>query len=88
MARRRHLNKKFTIAWIVWILAFVVIEAIAVFNAVEGDTLSEQVWVVAAIPLGWIALSAFMLWLTYHFLFDGKNRRPHWFEEEDDEDEV
>ena len=34
----------FKIFWIVWIALFIVVEAIAVFNDVRGDTLSEFVW--------------------------------------------
>jgi hypothetical protein len=31
-------------AWIVWAVAFLVIEGIALFNSTWGDTLSEHVW--------------------------------------------
>lgn len=31
-------------AWLVWGLYFVVVEGIALFNNVKGDTLSEHVW--------------------------------------------
>lgn len=34
----------FTIAWILWIAAFLVIEGIALFRKEKGDTLSEHVW--------------------------------------------
>lgn len=34
----------FTIAWIVWGVAFAIIEGIALFNSRRGDTLSEHVW--------------------------------------------
>ena len=33
-----------TIAWLVWIGGFVVIEGLALANKKEGDTLSEHVW--------------------------------------------
>ena len=38
------LKLKYTIAWILWILAFVGIEAVAVLNKEKGDTLSEHFW--------------------------------------------
>lgn len=34
----------FTVAWIVWALAFAVIEGVALFNSRRSDTLSEHVW--------------------------------------------
>lgn len=34
----------FTWAWIFWAVMFVVVEGIAVFNNIPGDTLSEHVW--------------------------------------------
>ena len=37
------LNKKYTILWIVWIVAVGVIEYAAFKNKKEGDTLSEHV---------------------------------------------
>jgi len=38
------LNWKYTIAWAVWIVSFLIIELIAVFNSDKGDTLSEHIW--------------------------------------------
>ena len=38
------LNWKYTVAWIIWILLFIVIEALAVINNKKGDTLSEHFW--------------------------------------------
>ena len=35
---------KFAIAWVVWIIAFIVIEAWAVFDGKVGGTLSEGIW--------------------------------------------
>lgn len=37
------LNKNYTIAWILWLLAFGVIEYKAIADKKEGDTLSEHV---------------------------------------------
>lgn len=38
------LNRKYTILWIGWILAFGFIEFYAIKNRGGGDTLSEHVW--------------------------------------------
>jgi hypothetical protein len=35
---------EFTFAWVLWGVAFAVIEGIALFNSKRGDTLSEHVW--------------------------------------------
>lgn len=34
----------FTLAWILWALAFCVIEGVALVNRQRGDTLSEHMW--------------------------------------------
>ncbi len=34
----------FTGAWLLWIVAFLIIGASALFNSTPGDTLSEHVW--------------------------------------------
>lgn len=36
----------FTWLWAFWAAFFVVVEGIAVFNNIPGDTLSEQIWLV------------------------------------------
>ncbi len=36
--------KKYTWLWIIWILAFGVIEYAAIKNNDSGDTLSEHIW--------------------------------------------
>lgn len=38
------MNIKFTIVWIGLLIAGLVIEGIALFNAKRGDTLSEHLW--------------------------------------------
>jgi hypothetical protein len=76
-------DSPFTVAWVAWLGAFVVIEAVAIFRRRGGDTLSEHVWKWFAVgtptgPVTWtirarrISLAAFMLWLTAHFLTGGK----------------
>ncbi len=34
----------YTIAWLVWLAYFGVVEGMALFNSKGGDTLSEHVW--------------------------------------------
>lgn len=59
----------FTVAWVVWIAAFGVIEGIALRRKERGDTLSEHVWAVLRRPGPWWFLAAgFLVWLTAHFL--------------------
>lgn len=75
----------FTALWVVWLGYFVVVEAVALINKTEGDTLSEHVWKWFGIGLngkprppvtGWVrlrrfSLLAFMAWLSIHFLTGG-----------------
>jgi hypothetical protein len=75
----------FTILWVLWLAAFVVVEGVALFNKEEGDTLSEHVWKWFGIGevgkprpeiTGWVrarrfGLLAFMAWLTVHFVTGG-----------------
>jgi len=34
----------FTLLWVLWALAFCLIEGVALVNSTRGDTLSEHVW--------------------------------------------
>ena len=68
----------YTVAWFGWIVAFLVIEGLAIRDDDPGDTLSEHVWrwfSVTERTTGWrvrrIALGGFMMWLTVHFLTGG-----------------
>ena len=74
------LNWKYTVAWIIWILGFGVIEWKAMKNDKGGDTLSEHVWKVAGTKtqkkswLNWsfrIGLGAGFVWLIQHFYTGG-----------------
>lgn len=70
-----------TIGWLVWLLWFVVEEALALRPGHRGATLSEHVWKWFAItgskaPAPWtrlrrFALLAFLAWLVLHFLTGG-----------------
>lgn len=77
----------YTVAWLLWLGAFGVIEGRALANKRKGDTLSEHVWKWFATaksktpekdqPTGWVrlrrvSLLAFMGWLTAHFLTGGR----------------
>lgn len=72
----------FTAAWLVWGLAFLVIEGFALARKKRGDTLSEHVWSWFQLrgrkdgKRPWqiivrILFMAFWCWLTVHFLFGG-----------------
>ncbi|MEK9736188.1 MAG: hypothetical protein VW362_07035 [Candidatus Nanopelagicales bacterium] len=59
----------FTVAWVLWISAFIVIEGVALIRKERGDTLSEQVWfALKKAPVLWWVGAGFMLWVTGHFL--------------------
>ena len=64
---------KFAIAWTLWIIAFVVIEAVAVFDGKAGGTLSEGIWVfLSGGPARYLLLIGLLSWLVIHFLGRGK----------------
>ena len=62
----------YTILWVVWILMFVVIEAKAISNDVDEDTLSEHLrkWFNVDTHVGrtvWLIVSGvFMAWFIVH----------------------
>ncbi len=66
----------FTVAWIFWIVFFMVVEGIAVFNNIPGDTLSEHVWKLIgtnADRSDWtwvwrIGLAGLLIWMIPHFM--------------------
>ncbi|ADE43486.1 gp19 [Streptomyces phage phiSASD1] len=70
-----------TLSWVVWLAAFVVIEGLALLRKRPDDTLSEHVWRWFAVaratqPDGRTRLRRFMLlagmsWLSVHFLTGG-----------------
>lgn len=62
--------------WVGWVLIFFAIEIPAILNDEPGDTLSEHVW--GLISLGsffLFAIGALLVWLLYHFLWEGRNRK-------------
>lgn len=70
------LNKKYTIAWILWMVGFLAIEYSALKDKRKGDTLSEHVWATIGTKtktktaLMWgarIGLGVLFAWLVPHF---------------------
>ena len=66
----------YTIAWLVWITAFLGIEGAALLDKKKGDTLSEHVWKwfrISDKPQGWnirrLALLGGTGWLMLHFVW-------------------
>ena len=65
----------FTIAWLMWLAMFGVIEGVALVRKESGDTLSEHIWKWFSIKdkaKGWVVrrgvLALFLLWLGLHML--------------------
>lgn len=66
-----------TIAWLLWGAAFLLIEGLALFNKTIGDTLSEHAWSLTR-PYGrrtgpWVItaralIAVFLIWLTGHLV--------------------
>lgn len=70
------LNSKYTVLWVIWLVAFGVIEYKALQNKDEGDTLSEHVWKMIGTNTpgrnweNWLArvgLGGFFVWIIVHF---------------------
>lgn len=68
----------YTIAWIIWALAFAAIEGKALLSRQPGTTLSEHIWrwwhvrdprPTPLVIAGRIVLLSIMVWLTGHFSF-------------------
>ena len=66
----------YTWAWIGWLVAFCVIEGLALTNKTYGDTLSEHVWAALrgkgpAVKFRRFLLLTLLCWLIVHFLSGG-----------------
>ena len=64
-----------TIAWLLWLAMFVVVEGFALINKDRGDTLSEHIWSWFKIrekPRQWTwrraVLAIFLVWLLVHMV--------------------
>ena len=64
----------FTVAWLVWIALFFVIEGWAIFGKADGATLSNHIRAWLRNRPSWVIVAAgvFMIALTWHFLADLK----------------
>ncbi len=69
------MQRKYTVAWFIWILWFILVEGRAIKDKKKGDTLSEHVWLVLqATPLLKWLTAAGLVWLAGHFVTAGKGR--------------
>ncbi|ROO85564.1 hypothetical protein EDD29_3110 [Actinocorallia herbida] len=68
----------FTLSWVIWILAFVLLEGAALARRAPGDTLSEHVWRWFRVKdprptaLTWVLRAVLLtgcVWLTGHLAF-------------------
>lgn len=64
---------RYTVGWVLWLLAFAWLEGRAVLRKAKGDTLTEHLyrWLHLASPKAWAgrgAMALLLLWLTWHFL--------------------
>lgn len=65
--------RRFSLAWIVWAVAFIAIEAAALMAPDTGGTLSEHVWLfLDGGPGRYLLVGGFLSWLAIHFLGRGK----------------
>ena len=67
----------YTVAWVSWLVLFVVIEALALRDTDKGDTLSEHVWFLMfhdgrPRPVIYYLFAGFFLWMLLHFAFRGR----------------
>jgi hypothetical protein len=70
----------YTIAWIIWGLYFVVVEADAILHNDAAGTLSDHIWKWFCVNdqkerfarLRRVVLLCFMAWLSVHFISGGK----------------
>lgn len=71
---------KFTIAWIIWLAWFLFWETWALIERntgavpIEKETFSDHIWFLRNLDNSFITfmLTAFLLWLVYHFLVEGR----------------
>jgi hypothetical protein len=67
------LRRRFSLAWLVWLASFAVLEGIALWRPEPGDTLSEHVFAfLDGGPARYVLLGGFLSWLVLHFMGKGK----------------
>ena len=59
-------KKIYTLLWVLWLVAFAILEGFAYVDPQEGDTLSEQVWWTTQHPAAKFAVGGFLVWLLLH----------------------
>ncbi|KKK61587.1 hypothetical protein LCGC14_3012830 [marine sediment metagenome] len=66
---KRKLQRKYTVAWLIWGASFLAIEGVALMTSEGGDTLSEQVWSFQEHvgSVGFASVFALLGWLVWHF---------------------
>lgn len=62
--------------WIGLATVGAVVEGVALFNRVKGDTLSEHIWALRARPVAKHLVAPALGWLAWHFLVDGPKEHP------------
>jgi len=79
------MKPRYVAAWVTLAVAFLVIETLALLDRDPGgDTLSELIWEIVAIPVLWWVAAGFLFWLSIHFLFRGRYDDPRdWFRDRD-----
>ena len=79
------MKPRYVAAWVTLAVAFLVIETLALLDrSPGGDTLSELIWEIVAIPVLWWVAAGFLFWLSIHFLFRGRFDDPRdWFRDRD-----
>jgi len=75
------MKPRYVAAWVTLIVAFLAIETLALLDrSPGGDTFSELIWEIVAIPVLWWVAAGFLFWLSIHFLFRGRFDDPRdWF---------
>lgn len=67
------LNRRYTAIWIIWLVAFALLEGAALLDPGTGDTLTETIrqWLALSSRDHWIGrtlLAVFLAWLCHHFM--------------------
>lgn len=71
-----NLKRPWIWLWAAWLALFLIIEGIAITNSEADDTLSEQVWtLMSASSFVKFSVAALLIWLLYHFLWEGRFRK-------------
>ena len=74
------LNRRYTALWVLWLLAFAVLEGAALLDPGSGDTLTETIrqWLALSSRSQWVGragLALFLAWLCHHFMYPKKPKK-------------